>query len=1237
MDAGQEREPIRSLLRSAIDEDVNLQIKLADDLTDNEEKRCMLNGYPGNAALEPAILHFSRKEGQQLILRSMLREHGAMRLTIEPFDFYLHFLLPEIVREYSHVVVEAGLVRHEVLVGPDIRYSKPLMREPLGPDIQLSPNMCRTLHQTYQIMVYTSINYRVCRRSAEDADDWVVESQQCIPDFVLIEHPIMVGSSFAPPCDEDGGYFIIRGDKSNNISERSLQLVERLQTNYPFVFSTEPGAYDLEVRSVRESKIRSTSTLYVSMQQSNFTWSITFRLPFITCQIPLSHLLFAISVSPDELHTMLMLLGGPGRQDPHCKYAINCQLIRQVATLVDPGLFPDLPAMFNLIASKGCQDTQPHQRTDHMLHILSFEFLPHLGEDMSPTTCRYKAQFVALMLFRTLLVHLEGQRPDDRDRKHFVRDESSGHQIALLMRQAMRQWNKGIQVHIQKHVQDDSIPVNALVRSQPILNTNLRRAIITGNWTIKRNAKVQNGVTLPVNRQNLNATASFIRRCIKPINKEGKNAKPRMQPHDAWAIRCAAETPEGPAGGLINNVTLFAFPRLPHPSENILRFCYECAGVISFEEPGLDLADLATHPQARTVLVNGLLAGITLDPEQLMWQVRHRRRFQPGWIPRTASCFSRHGCVFINTDAGEMLRPVFVLENLPRFPGIWHRLCQRQTEAPWLGFYQAMLEEGCLEYLGPNESDHFRIAVKPQDVLAHPPGTFTHLEVHPYAMLGYSASLIAFLNYNQSPRIVLQAALGKQAIPQCPRNLAAQMGSGRYECIHGAETPLVQTLVEGISRTGDQGYGVNLFQVVATHQGDNVEDAIKFNRAIFDLGYYRTEVHRTYAENNVATGTNQVHFMRPTLGSCNKMRAANYSNIDEKHGCVLPGIRLGPTDMIIGRVVESKGQKNLGRAAQLLDRSVPVGRDDVGACVAEAVRITEGNTETLRVRTRKTMVPQVGDKFSSRHGQKGVAARLANPEDMPFIPELGGMIADIMMTPHAVTGRMTLGHMYELLFSMLCANYGVIGDGTGFQNFTVDEVMDLLQEAGLSPKGTYTAYDGITGEPYETKVYSGFVYIQRLKQLVEHKIHVRARGPVHPITKQPMDGRSKDGGFRMGEMEKDTLITHGAAFLVRDRMFEQSDHTLVPICRRCGVIASRPRRDLEIVKRSCPCHVCDKDDEIFEMEMPYPWKLLTQECMAMNCLYQLVFDKSSNVDPANSLIGLQLGTPPPPPPPPILE
>lgn len=1059
-------------------------------------------------------------------------------------------------------------------------------------------------------------------QEVEDLRNWVLVQEQIEPNYPLFRQPLMVGSRHGSHTREEGGFFLLKGEKS-------LQCIERLQSNYPFVFQVGPSKYMGEIRSIRESKVRSTSTLKMEATCQGFTWEMRVKMPFVDYQWPLRYLVYAIGGTPEEFCQFLRDLGGSELQE-HRKYQSACDDIANMLALQPDDRFSSRQELFAMISRKVFVEPEGEHSEDHLQHILTFEFLPHLGEDAHPETQWLKRFFMAILVHRVLKVHLRIIGSEHRDQLHHARVDNNGYNLALLARQGYRQFVKSISRELQKQGHEANLAINNFVNGNQMSST-LANAISTGAWTSKVRTKTQNGLTLPLNHQNLAAMYAHQRRILKPINKEGKNAEPRMLSKDSFWYKCLADTPEGQACGLVNNLSILGSFRIGFPSETVLLVAYEL-GVIGPEVPRAFAAALR-HPDSKLVLVNGLVAGVHERPEELMAEVRRRRREQPGWIPRHISVFSRERFVFLNTDAGDWLRPVIYLPALPRLGKIlreYRGFKQVGEEDPAAirsehdavlrsKLFSRMLEEGVVEYLTASEEDHFCVAITPGDVERAPPGTYTHLEVHPCCALGISAALIPKLDMNQSPRNVLQCSMIKQNIGERPPYLERVLGS-RYDHLWYAETAAMQTFVEGLTRVSQQAYGTNLLCAQMCWDGYNMEDAIIVNQRAVDNAYCRVQQSRVYQESTRAPGTDVVKLTRPDPATWTGLRMANYGKIDPAFGCIRPGTAYGPGDMVIGKGVTTREKSGGGRAVQTRDRSIQASKDETNARVHAAYTFSEENYEVLKVVTTQTMHLEVGDKMSSRHGQKGVVGRIIAAEDAPFIPALGGISPDIIITPHAITGRMTIGHEAEMLLSMLAGYRGCVADGTPFQDMNTQEVGTLLRQCGLSEDGCYTMCDGRTGEAYETKIYVGYIYYQRLKQICKLKLHQRARGPKHPVTNQPTDGRARDGGLRFGQMESDTLVAHGAANVVKERLFEQSDFSYMPVCRRCGMIASSTREDLRIASQPACCQVCRVPDTIIErFPVPYPFKLLMQECMAMNCCFRLTFDSPDHPTRATAL------------------
>ena len=401
--------------------------------------------------------------------------------------------------------------------------------------------------------------------------------------------------------------------------------------------------------------------------------------------------------------------------------------------------------------------------------------------------------------------------------------------------------------------------------------------------------------------------------------------------------------------------------------------------------------------------------------------------------------------------------------------------------------------------------------------------------------------------------------------------------------------------------------GQNAIVAIACYSGYNQEDSVIMNQSSIDRGLFRSLYYRTYIEQEQAVGVQVLEeFEKPIKSQTLRMRHGTYDKLDDD-GIVAPGVRVSGDDIIIGKTapLASNAEERGARLTQHTKRDVSTPLRSTEAGIVDQVLLTSvDGKKNVKIRTRTTKVPQIGDKFASRHGQKGTIGITYRQDDMPFTAE--GLVPDIIINPHAIPSRMTIAHLIECLLSKVAATNAYEGDATPFTDITVEMVSDILEKSGYQKRGFEVMYNGHTGRKLVAQVFLGPTYYQRLRHMVDDKIHARARGPAQILTKQPVEGRARDGGLRFGEMERDCMISHGASAFLKERLFEVSDAFRVHVCEICGLMT--PIANLQ--KGQFECRPCKNKTRISQVHVPYAAKLLFQELASMNIASRLFTDRS---------------------------
>jgi DNA-directed RNA polymerase II subunit RPB2 len=512
------------------------------------------------------------------------------------------------------------------------------------------------------------------------------------------------------------------------------------------------------------------------------------------------------------------------------------------------------------------------------------------------------------------------------------------------------------------------------------------------------------------------------------------------------------------------------------------------------------------------------------------------------------------------------------------------------------------IAEGKIEYLDVEETNASLIAMTPNDLQKENAPKYTHMELHPSLIFGVMASLIPFSDHNQAPRNTYQAAQAKQAIGIYTTNY-----SDRYDSVghilHYPQQPLIKTFMSTQLHNDKMPNGINAIVAIACYTGFNQEDSVILNRSAVQRGMFVSTSYKTFREQNNrnhATGQEEI-FARPDI--TDPVRALNYEKLDDD-GFVPHGTYVQGGDVIIGKCLPIKDP--LTGALSYKDNSIALKHTDYGIVDRNAAHnryfsnINGDGYTFAKVRIRTIREPSVGDKYSSRSGQKGTCGILYDQEDMPFTED--GIVPDIIMNPHAIPSRMTIGQLLESVLGLACTEVGCYGDATPFtgnedEETRMTKLAELLSKhCGGSFLGNKVLYDGRTGEKMSCSIFIGPTYYQRLKHMSADKIHSRAgAGPIVMLTRQPAEGRARDGGLRIGEMEVECNWAHGDMQFLKERLVDCSDNYRVHVCRECGCMAvSNPEQ------RFYMCRNCKSSVDIAEIRIPYACKLLFQELSAMS-------------------------------------
>ncbi|KAK0733148.1 DNA-dependent RNA polymerase II RPB140 [Lasiosphaeria miniovina] len=1064
--------------------------------------------------------------------------------------------------------------------------------------------------------------------------------------------PIMVRSQVCHLADEDdeslfvlnecpydqGGYFIING------SEKVLIAQERSAANIVQVFKKPAGSsvsYQAEIRSALEKGSRLISSLQMKMHtkgepsKGRIAGTVSVTLPYVKEEVSLAIVFRALGVVSDE--DILNHI---------CYDRKDTQMLEALRPCIEEAFcIQDREVALDYIGKRGNGNTGQNRnnRIRAAKDLLQKEMLPHISQTEGCET--RKAFFLGYMVHKLLQCVLGRRDTDDRDHFGKKRLDLAGPLLAKLFRGVVRRMTQDLMGYMKRCIDTNKHFSLALGIKSSSLTNALKYSLATGNWGDQKKAMSSTaGVSQVLNRYTFASTLSHLRRTNTPIGRDGKLAKPRQLHNTHWGLVCPAETPEGQACGLVKNLSLMCYVSVGSAADPIIEF------MTSRNMEILEEYEPLRYPNATKVFVNGSWVGVHQDPKHLVNMVQSLRRKNVISYEVSLVRDIRDREFKIFSDAGRVMRPLFVVETedvgetgVEKGQLILSKAHIGKLEADKeLGKYHpdywgwnGLRASGAIEYLDAEEEESAMICMTPEDLeyfrrtkikgkpktkeqhhlgnarirTQYNPTThmYTHCEIHPSMLLGICASIIPFPDHNQSPRNTYQSAMGKQAMGFFLTNYSRRMDT-MANILYYPQKPLATTRSMEFLKFRELPAGQNAIVAIACYSGYNQEDSVIMNQSSIDRGIFRSLFFRSYTDCEKRVGINIVEqFEKPNRSDTLRLKHGTYDKLDAD-GITAPGIRVSGEDIIIGKTSPiSADNAELGqRQAQHVkrDASTPLRSTESGIIDQVILTTNQDGLRYVKVRVRTTKIPQIGDKFASRHGQKGTIGVTYRQEDMPFTAE--GITPDIIINPHAIPSRMTIAHLIECLLSKVATLKGLEGDATPFTDVTVDSVSELLREQGYQSRGFEIMYHGHTGKKLRAQVFFGPTYYQRLRHMVDDKIHARARGPVQIMTRQPVEGRARDGGLRFGEMERDCMIAHGAASFLKERLFEVSDAFRVHVCEICGLMT--PIANL--TKQTFECRPCKNKTKIAQVHMPYAAKLLFQELMSMNIATRMFTSRS---------------------------
>jgi DNA-directed RNA polymerase II subunit RPB2 len=1167
---------------------------------------------------QPWSLIESYFDGQHL--KKMVRHQ------LESYNDFVSYQIQKTINMFNHVHIrshddydpETKKYGLEMFITFDnFHIFRPQTYENNGATKTMFPQEARLRNFTYSSAMTIDLNIKIIRRKGQELNE--VQTQHLkLPKIHIGKLPIMlkscicvltqysnVSSDITGECKYDaGGYFIING------SEKTVLAQERAAENKVYCFNTNKNntkwSWTAEIKSVPDYKIISPKqiNMMISTRNNGFGNPIYIDLPRVKISIPLFVVFRALDIISDEEICSYILLNNDDKDNKKLLFALRGSIVDSNKYLNQEDAFNYIVknvifTPINMTAEEGKQ-----KKVEFAKEILNNDLFPH---------CRTKEQkiyFLGYMANKLIRTSLGLSEQDDRDSYINKRIDLVGTLLNNLFRNYFNKLVKDMQKQILKEIKNGSwrstdnymniitkTNIYKIIKSTTIEN-GLKRALATGDFGIKNTNSNKVGVAQVLNRLTYISSLSHLRRINTPIDKKsGKLIPPRKLHNSSWGFICPSETPEGASVGIVKNISYMCHITIPSNSENL----YEIVDNKIIHIDNLKPNELYKKVK---VFINGNWIGITNEPYEL-FQFLKEKKYSGIINIYTSIIFDyKNSEIKICSESGRLTRPLLrvidnntilsqeIIDNIDKKKIKWDDLMINHK-----------MPNSIIEYIDPEEQNLSMIAMKPHILNKDKDGIkykYTHCEIHPSTIFGILASCIPFPEHNQAPRVTYQCAMGKQAMGMYVTNFDNRMDKTSYVLTYSMR-PMVDTRIMNMLQLNNIPSGEMAIVAIMSYNGYNCEDSIIFNKAALDRGLFSATVYHTEKDEDKKVYGDEEIRCKPNGDKTKGMKFANYNKLNHE-GLIPENTLIENKDVIIGKVIPIKENKNdHTKIIKYTDQS-RVYRTNEETYIDKNYIDRNGDGYTFcKVRIRTTRKPVIGDKFSSRHGQKGTIGIILPEEDMPFTSN--GVRPDIIINPHAIPSRMTIGQLKETLLGKVLVELGLFGDGTSFNDLSVKSISEELLKCGYEAHGNEVMMNGMTGEQHETSIFIGPTFYQRLKHMVNDKQHSRSFGPMVVLTRQPAEGRARDGGLRFGEMERDCMVSHGASRFTRGRIYDSSDKFSVHVCKKCGMIAAYNNN-----KEIHYCNTCENRVDFAYVEIPYACKLLFQELLTMNVAPRIMLE-----------------------------